>query len=46
MQSNDSVRRFNNEIFKPFDPKSRFISTNLSIKNKLKDLLSEVKKCK
>ena len=20
MQSNDSIRRFNNEIFKPFDP--------------------------
>ena len=46
MQSNDSVRRFNNEIFKLFDPKSRLISIKLLIKNKLKDPLSEVKKCK
>ena len=49
MQSNSSdkyVHRYNIEIFYLFDPQLQLINTETMIKNKLKELLSELKKFK
>ena len=49
MQSNSFdkyVHRYNIEILNLSDPELRLINTKPMIKNKLKELLSELKKCK
>ena len=49
MQSNSSdkyVRRYNIKISNLFDPELHLINTKPTIKNKLKELLSELKKFK
>ena len=49
MQSNSSdnrVYRYNIEILKFFDPELQLINTKPTIKNKLKEFLSELKKFK
>ena len=49
MQSNSSdnrVYRYNIEILKFFDPELQLINTKPTIKNKLKEFLSEFKKFK
>ena len=48
VQSNPSdncVHHYNVEILNLFDPELQLINTKLVIKNKLKELLSELKKC-
>ena len=48
VQSNSSdncVHHYNVEILNLFDPELQLINTKLVIKNKLKELLSELKKC-
>ena len=49
MQSNSSdncVYRYNIEILKFFDPELQLINTKPTIKNKVKEFLSELKKFK
>ena len=49
MQSNSSdtcMHHYNIEILNLFDPELQLIKTKPAIKNKLKDLLSELKKFK
>ena len=49
MQSNSSdkyVRRYNIKISNLFDPELQLINTKTTIKNKLKELQSELKKFK
>ena len=49
MQSSSSdncVHRFNVKVFKLFDPEMQLIKTKPTIKNKLKEILSQLKKFK
>ena len=44
--SDNSMHRYNIEILNSFDPELQLINTNPMIKNKLKELLSELKSLK
>ena len=44
--SDDCIHNYNVEIFNLFDPELQLINTKPMIKNKLKELLSELKKFK
>ena len=44
--SDNSMHRYNIEILNSFDPELQLINTNPLIKNKLKELLSELKSLK